>query len=111
MTPAPDYAARYPHQLSGGEKQRAVLGRSLLVNPDLVLADEAVSALDVSLRVEVMDLMIELQELFDTSYLFVSHDLANARYFATQGCIRRGRRDAAHVDHLCRPPEADLFGQ
>jgi peptide/nickel transport system ATP-binding protein len=84
MTPAPDYAARYPHQLSGGEKQRVVLGRSLLINPDLVLADEAVSALDVSLRVEIMDLMIELQELFDTSYLFVSHDLANARYFATQ---------------------------
>jgi peptide/nickel transport system ATP-binding protein len=82
MTPPQDYADRYPHQLSGGEKQRVVLGRALFVNPDLVLADEAVSALDVSLRVEVMDLMIELQDLFDTSYLFISHDLANARYLA-----------------------------
>lgn len=82
MTPVEDYADRYPHQLSGGEKQRITLGRSLLMNPDLILADEAVSALDVSLRVEMMDLMLDLQEMFDTSYLFISHDLANARYLA-----------------------------
>ena len=80
MTPVEDYAERFPHQLSGGEQQRVVLGRALLANPDLVLADEAVSALDVSLRVEMMDLMLELQDMFGTSYLFVSHDLANARY-------------------------------
>ncbi len=84
MSPAQDYADRYPHQLSGGEKQRVVLGRALLMNPDLILADEAVSALDVSLRVEMMDLMLELQDLFNTSYLFISHDLANARYLAKQ---------------------------
>ncbi|MDS0300325.1 ABC transporter ATP-binding protein [Halogeometricum sp. S1BR25-6] len=82
MTPPEDYAQRYPHQLSGGEKQRVALIRALLMNPDLILADEAVSALDVSLRVEMMDLMLELQNLFDTSYLFISHDLANARYLA-----------------------------
>ncbi|MFB6202189.1 MAG: oligopeptide/dipeptide ABC transporter ATP-binding protein [Halorhabdus sp.] len=80
MTPVEDYADRFPHQLSGGEQQRVVLGRALLANPDLVLADEAVSALDVSLRVEMMDLVLELQEMFGTSYVFVSHDLANARY-------------------------------
>ncbi|WP_114579324.1 ABC transporter ATP-binding protein [Saliphagus sp. LR7] len=82
MNPPEDYAQRYPHQLSGGEKQRVALIRALLMNPDLILADEAVSALDVSLRVEMMDLMLELQNLFDTSYLFISHDLANARYLA-----------------------------
>ncbi len=82
MQPAADFLNRYPHQLSGGEKQRAVLVRSLLLNPDLILADEAISALDVSLRVEMMDLMLELQALFDTSYLFISHDLSNARYIA-----------------------------
>lgn len=81
-TPAHDYADRYPHQLSGGEKQRVALVRALLMNPDLILADEAVSALDVSLRVEMMDLMLDLQEDFGTSYVFVSHDLSNARYFA-----------------------------
>jgi peptide/nickel transport system ATP-binding protein len=82
ITPPEDYADRYPHQLSGGEKQRVALIRALLMNPDLILADEAVSALDVSLRVETMDLMLDLQEMFDTSYLFVSHNLANARYFS-----------------------------
>jgi len=82
MTPAEDFANRYPHQLSGGEQQRVVLVRALLMNPDLVMADEAISALDVSLRVEMMDLMLDLQDVFDTSYLFISHDLANARYLA-----------------------------
>jgi len=82
MTPPDDYAGRYPHQLSGGEKQRVALVRAMLMNPDLILADEAVSALDVSLRVEMMDLFLELQETFDTSFLFISHDLANANYLA-----------------------------
>ena len=82
MKPATDYAERYPHQLSGGEQQRTALVRSLLMEPDLILADEAVSALDVSLRVEMMDLMLELQEQFDTSFLFISHNLSNARYLA-----------------------------
>jgi peptide/nickel transport system ATP-binding protein len=82
VTPASDYIQRFPHQLSGGEQQRVVLTRALLMEPDLILADEAVSALDVSLRVEAMDLMLELQEIFDTSYIFISHNLSNARYFA-----------------------------
>jgi peptide/nickel transport system ATP-binding protein len=82
LTPAEDYAERYPHQLSGGEKQRIALIRALFMNPDLILADEAVSALDVSLRVDMMDLMHELQNRFNTSYLFISHNLSNARYLA-----------------------------
>jgi peptide/nickel transport system ATP-binding protein len=82
MTPPEDFVNRYPHQLSGGEKQRITLVRSLLLNPDLILADEAVSALDVSLRVEMMELMLELQDTFDTSFLFISHNLSNARYNA-----------------------------
>jgi len=90
MTPSDDYADRYPHQLSGGEKQRVALIHALLVNPDLVLADESVSALDVSLRIEVMDLMLELQGLFDTSYLFISHDLSNARYITEKAGGRIG---------------------
>ncbi|MFC4986737.1 ABC transporter ATP-binding protein [Saliphagus infecundisoli] len=90
MKPAEDYALRFPHQLSGGEKQRVVLLRALLMSPDLILADEAVSALDVSLRVEMMELMLSLQELFDTSYLFISHDFANARYLAEKSGGRIG---------------------
>jgi peptide/nickel transport system ATP-binding protein len=90
MKPVEDYASRFPHQLSGGEKQRVVLGRALLMSPDLILADEAVSALDVSLRVEMMDLMLELQNLVDTSFLFISHDFSNARYFAEKANGRIG---------------------
>ena len=90
ITPAEDYAERYPHQLSGGEQQRIALIRALLMNPDLILADEAISALDVSLRVETMDLMLELQDRFDTSFLFISHDLSNARYLAEKADGRIG---------------------
>lgn len=90
MTPPSDYADRYPHQLSGGEQQRVALLRALLMNPDVILADEAVSALDVSLRVEMMDLFLELQEQFDTSYVFISHNLANAKYLTQKAGGRIG---------------------
>ena len=90
MRPAEDYAERYPHQLSGGEKQRVALIRALLMNPDLILADEAVSALDVSLRVEMMDLLLDLQNQFGTSYLFISHNLSNARYLTEKVAGRIG---------------------
>lgn len=90
MTPAEDYASRYPHQLSGGEQQRVALVRALLMNPELILADEAISALDVSLRVGMMDLMLDLQAQFGTSFLFVSHDLSNARYIAKKASGRIG---------------------
>jgi peptide/nickel transport system ATP-binding protein len=90
MTPARDYAQRYPHQLSGGEKQRVALVRALLMRPDVILADEAISALDVSLRVGMMDLMLEMLEEFNTSYLFISHNLSNARYFAAKADGRIG---------------------
>lgn len=90
MTPSGDYADRYPHQLSGGEQQRVALVRALLLNPELILADEAVSALDVSLRIEMMELFLSLQEEFGTSFIFISHDLSNARYLAQQSEGRIG---------------------
>ena len=90
MEPPEDYAKRFPHQLSGGEKQRVALIRALLMNPDLILADEAVSALDVSLRIDMMDLMLELQNEFDTSFLFISHNLSNASYVAGKSDGRIG---------------------
>ncbi|XVH30485.1 oligopeptide/dipeptide ABC transporter ATP-binding protein [Haloferacaceae archaeon DSL9] len=104
MTPALDYAQRYPHQLSGGEKQRIALIRALFMNPDLILADEAVSALDVSLRVEMMDLMLELQAEFGTSFLFISHNLSNARYLAGKS---GGRIGVMYLGELVEigPPE------
>lgn len=82
ITPAEEYMERYPHELSGGEQQRVAIIRAMLVEPDVILLDEVVSALDVSLRVDVMDLLLELQDMFGTSYIFISHNLTNARYFA-----------------------------
>ncbi|MFB6138222.1 MAG: ABC transporter ATP-binding protein [Halobacteriaceae archaeon] len=105
MTPAPDYASRYPHQLSGGEKQRVVLCRALLMDPELVMADEAVSALDVSLRIEMMDLMLDLQDIFDTSYLFISHTLSNARYIAEKADGRIGVMYLGNLVELGPPEE------
>ena len=90
MSPPEDYADRYPHQLSGGEKQRVALIRALLMNPDLILADEAISALDVSLRIEMMNLFLDLQDRFRTSFLFISHDFSNARYLTEKADGRIG---------------------
>jgi len=105
LTPPGDYASRYPHQLSGGEQQRVVLTRALLMDPDVVLADEAVSALDVSLRIETMDLMLDLQDVFDTSYLFISHNLSNARYLAEQAGGRIGVMYLGRLVELGTPQE------
>lgn len=90
MSPPSDYASRYPHQLSGGEKQRVALIRALLMQPDVILADEAVSALDVSLRIDMMELFLDLQDVFDTSFIFISHNLSNARYLAQKSGGRIG---------------------
>ncbi len=105
MNPATEYADRYPHQLSGGEKQRVALSRALLMNPDVILADEAISALDVSLRVEMMDLMLDLQDDFGTSYVFISHDLSNARYFTEHGDGRIGVMYLGEVVELGTPQQ------
>ena len=99
-------ARKYPHELSGGERQRISLARALSLHPDLLIADEPVSMLDVSIRIGIINLMLDLKRSFNLSYLFITHDLGLARYFCDRiGVMYRGKivEIAPTEDLLHRP--------
>ena len=80
LSPARFYYNKFPHQISGGQRQRVVIARALVTKPDLVLADEPIAMADVSVRAQLLDLMVTLKEDFNLTYLFITHDLATAKY-------------------------------
>lgn len=82
LTPVEDFAAKYPHMLSGGQMQRVAIARALILRPELVIADEPVSMLDASVRIEILTLLRELQERRKISFIYITHDLATTRYFS-----------------------------
>ena len=82
LEPASDIGKKYPHMLSGGQRQRVVIARALVVKPKLIIADEPVSMLDVSVRAEILELMNEIRNKNNISFIYITHDLATAKYFA-----------------------------
>jgi len=80
LVPPKEFLYRYPHELSGGQRQRVAVARAFVLNPEFIVADEPVSMLDVSIRAEILNLMLDLVEKFDASFLYITHDLALARH-------------------------------
>ena len=87
LAPASQFADKYPTDLSGGQKQRAVLARAIILGPDILVADEPVSMLDMSVRAKILELMIELKSELDLTYIYITHDLATAKFFCDRIAI------------------------
>jgi peptide/nickel transport system ATP-binding protein len=87
LTPAELFYDKYPHQLSGGQRQRAVIGRAMILEPHLVVADEPVAMVDVSIRAQILDLLLLLKRDLGLTYVFITHDLATANYFCDRIAI------------------------
>ena len=99
-----DFLDKYPGDLSGGQKQRAVLARAIILGPDLLIADEPVSALDMSVRAKILELMLELKDELDLTYVYITHDLATAKFF----CDRIAIMYLGRIVEL--GPAAEIYG-
>ena len=101
-----EHASRYPHEFSGGQRQRIGVARSIIMNPDMIIADEPVSALDVSIQAQVINLLNDLRHRFGLTILFIAHDLSVVRFISDRiGVIHKGRIvELAESEELFRHP-------
>jgi peptide/nickel transport system ATP-binding protein len=106
MTPVEDFVTKFPHMLSGGQQQRIVIARSMIMDPKLIVADEPVSMLDASVRVEILKLLRGLQESHELAVIYITHDLSTVRYFSERIFVMYAARIAekGKVDDLLRNP-------
>ena len=106
LTPAAKFRDAYPHELSGGQRQRVSIARALAASPRVLLADEPVSMLDVSIRLEVLDLIADLRTRLDLAVLYITHDIASARYFADEILVMNAGRivERGPVEELTQHP-------
>ena len=109
LTPASDYINRRPDDLSGGQRQRVVIARALATRPEVILADEPVSMLDVSIRLDILNLLKKLREDNNVAFLYVTHDIASARYISDTivvmyaGCLVEGGPASEVIDNPKHP--------
>jgi peptide/nickel transport system ATP-binding protein len=106
LTPAEDFLTKYPHMLSGGQQQRVVIARSMILSPKLIVADEPVSMLDASVRVEILKLLRGLQTSHNLAVIYITHDLSTVRYFSERIFVMYAGKlvEKARVDDLLREP-------
>lgn len=107
LTPVEEFADKFPHQLSGGQRQRVAIARALAVEPKVILADEPVSMLDVSIRLGILNLMAKLRDEQGISFLYVTHDIASARYFADETLVMYAGRivEGGESENVIRDPK------
>ncbi|WP_165313753.1 dipeptide ABC transporter ATP-binding protein [Vibrio ziniensis] len=103
----PQFSSRYPHAFSGGQRQRIVIARALVTIPKVVIADEATAALDVSLRSQVLDLLIEFQNIYGTAFILITHDIATVKYFCDRVLVLQNGKivEQGSVDRVIYHPE------
>ncbi|MDD1793317.1 ABC transporter ATP-binding protein [Enterovibrio sp. ZSDZ42] len=104
LSPAVETAQKFPHELSGGQRQRVAIARAIAVDPEVILADEPISMLDVSVRLGILNLMADLKEKHGIAFMYITHDIATARYFAEKTAVM-------YVGHMVEWGESDSVTQ